>query len=266
MLIPVQISGKRPPLFFAHGLPGIMTLGSSLSEVLGPDQPLYVIHANGIDGRRPVLENLWDMVRNYVGEIHGIRPIGPILLGGMCEGSLAVLEIARELREMRRQVGPPILVDPPAIPPGYNKQNQTTDVREPKVADRIYQHVRRFLLDGASQSSKDLPFDANDPRQIHLAILAGVGSVIAFARHIPRPYPGPVQVILSAERSTGFLHPQMPWSKLLPGPRMVQVLPFDHSSLLRSGREQLARALKFMIDEGPALERTAENPATPAVA
>jgi hypothetical protein len=47
---------------------------------------------------------------------------------------------------------------------------------------------------------------------------------------------------------------------------MVQVLPFDHSSLLRSGREQLARALKFMIDEGPALERTAENPATPAVA
>lgn len=259
MLVPVQTSGRKPALFFVHGRRGVMPLGSSLSGVLGPDQPLYVIHADGIDGRRTVLEDVSDMVPSYVKEIHGIRPIGPILLGGMCEGSLAVLEIARELREMRRQVGPPILLDPPPIPPGYNKQNQTIDARQPEVAERLYQQVRRFLLDDASQPYNDLPFDANDPRQIHLAILAGIGSVIAFARHIPRPYPGPAQVILSAERSTGFFHPEMPWPKLLPGPRMVQVLPFDHTPLLRAGREQLARALKFMIDEGPALERTAEH-------
>src|SRR6266852_3377663 len=53
MLQPVQTSGTKPPLFFVHGLHGVMPLGRIFAEGLGPDQPLYAVHANGIDVRRP---------------------------------------------------------------------------------------------------------------------------------------------------------------------------------------------------------------------
>ena len=63
MLVPIQTSGHKPPLFFVHGRPGIMPVGPALSRVLGPDQPLYVFHASGIDGRGPVIDNVPEMVR-----------------------------------------------------------------------------------------------------------------------------------------------------------------------------------------------------------
>src|SRR5262249_15269010 len=47
MLLTIQASGSKRPLFFVHGLHGVMTLGSSLARALGPDQPIYAIHANG---------------------------------------------------------------------------------------------------------------------------------------------------------------------------------------------------------------------------
>src|SRR5213594_84120 len=103
MLVPVQTSGKRPPLLFVHGLRGIMPLGPTFARVLGPDQPLYSVFANGMDGLKPPIDNMRSMVQAYVEEIRRIWPDRPVRLGGMCEGSFAVLEIARELLNEGRE-------------------------------------------------------------------------------------------------------------------------------------------------------------------
>src|SRR5262245_28906270 len=99
MLVPIQSSGQKPPLFFVHGLRGVMPLGSTFARVLGPEQPFYALNASGIDGTRPVLDNTQDMVRAYLEAIRGARPVGPVRIGGMCAGALAAIEIARELDE-----------------------------------------------------------------------------------------------------------------------------------------------------------------------
>jgi thioesterase domain-containing protein len=270
VLVPVQTSGKKPPLFFVHGLHGVMWLGATFARALGPDQPLYVIRANGIDGRRPVMDNLDDMVRAYVEDIHGARPIGPLRIGGMCQGSVAAIEIARALRDKGRQVGPVILTDPGVYPSArwrdFAKEDAAIDARDPQIARRLYEQVRSHLLDHVSQPFNDRPFDPGDPAQLHLATLAGVASIVAFTRHTPMSFAGPTEVVLSTSGATGFFHPEVPWPKILPGPRAVVVLPFEHTQLLRAGREHLARAVKFLIDEGPELERAAQQQFVPAFA
>lgn len=258
MLVPIHASGTKPPLFLIHGVAGITPLGSTLARALGPQQPFYVFHANGIDGRQPVIDNMPDMVLAYVQDIQGARPIGPLVIGGMCEGSLAALEIARALQEKGRQVGPVILGDPQPVPPGHDKRNYVVDVHDPAIARNLHKRVCEAMLEHASRPYTDMPFDANDQRQLEIAASAGVGSLIAFGRHVPRPYGGPTELILSAERAVSFFHPQAPWQDLLRGPRMVHVLPWDHQELFRSGREYFARTLQFMVDQGPGLETFAQ--------
>src|SRR5438309_97885 len=116
MLVPVQTSGNKAPLFFIHGPHGVMPLGRTFARVLGPEQPIYAIHANGIDGRAPAIDNLKGMVEAYFEEIRKARPTGAVVIGGIGDGSLAAIEIARELQNAGRQVGPVILADPPAAP------------------------------------------------------------------------------------------------------------------------------------------------------
>jgi thioesterase domain-containing protein len=267
MLVPVQTSGNKPPLFFVHGLHGVMTLGRTLARVLGPDRPIYAIHASGIDGRRPAIDNVRDMVSAYAKEIHGARPMGPILIGGMCSGTLAAIEVARELQQRGRQVGPVFLADPPPLSPGYNKQSFARNPVEPQVARQLYQAVHNALLKQASRPYNDMPFDAKDADELHVAALAGVGSLLALNRHIPIPFPGPVALILSDQGvAAGFFHPQMPWDELLPGPRVMHVLPWDHEELFQLGREQVARALNFMLEETPVFEAIAESQMEPSLA
>ncbi len=256
MLVPIQTQGSKPPLFFVHGMHGVMPVGHIFSRALGPDQPFYALNAKGMDGRAAPLDEVPDMVLAYVGEIQRVRPEGKIRIGGMCWGCLIAIEIARKFGEMHRPVGPVILADPPLTP---GKLRQIKDPRQPHVARQLYEQVRTALLAHASRPYNEMPFDPEDAEQLHAATLAGVGSAVAFGRYSPDPFPGPTQLIVSAEWAPSFFHPQMPWQKLLPGPRTVHVLPWHHMQLFRAGREPVARLLRYLLEETSTLEAFAER-------
>jgi thioesterase domain-containing protein len=260
MLVPVQTSGDNPPLFFVHGPLGIMPLGASFAAMLGPEQPFFALHASGIDGRRPAIDDAREMVPVYVEEIEEARAAGPIVVGGIRDGGLAAIEIARALLEKGRQVGPVILADPPAAP-GQSKRPAPTGF-EPQLRQRVQQN----LLAYASRPDGGMPFDPRDPQQMQRAVAACVGSLVAFARHVPGPFAGPAQLILSAQAAVGFFHPQVPWHKLLTGPRMVHVLPAEFTELFQAARPQVARALRFLLGEAPTLEQISERHALDAPA
>ncbi len=294
MLVRVQTSGAKPPLFFVHGLHGVMPLGRDFADVLGPEQPLYAVNANGLDGRRPVTNTMRDTLPIYMEEIEEARPAGPIVVGGMCDGAWPAIEIARALRLRGRQVGPVILADPPVMARSYASQDaahdpvpqvaddaaievtrklqekarnagaptsrDTPDLKnlKPELERQLYQQVQKQMLAYASRPYLSMPFDPADANQLHLAALAGVGSLIALCTHLPTPFPGPAQLILSDRRALGFFHREMPWHVLLPGARMVTVLPGDHIDLFGAGRRHVARAIKFMLEQGPRLQSLAD--------
>ena len=146
-------------------------------------------------------------------------------------------------------MGPVILADPPAVPGQFVERIQRLDPRQPQIARQLYEQVRRILLDYASRSYNDMPFDCNDPEKMHLATLAGVGSLVALCKHIPTPFSGRAVLILSAERAPGFFHRKGQWRTILPGPQTVHVLPWTHAELFRSGLGQFTRVFNFILKE-----------------
>src|SRR5262249_20000378 len=205
-----------------------------------------------------IIESARDMVQAYVGEIISVRPSGPLIVGGMCPGGLIAIKIVRELQARDRQVGPVILADPPVVFHWFKRdgdglaegeRNQRLDLRQPQVARQLYEHVRRVLLNHASRSYNDMPFDCNDPEKMHLATLAGVGSFVALWKYVPTPFSGRAVLILSAQRARGFFHPKNLWRTLLPGPQTVHVLPYTHNELFRSGLEHFTRVFDFVLKE-----------------
>jgi|SRR5215468_8893497 len=249
MLVPIKTSGTKPPLFLVHGMIGDVGSATPFANALGPDRPLYAIHANGTDGREPVIDNMPDMVRAYVEQIRGACPTGPVHIGGFCAGSLAAIEVVRALQEEGRQVGPVILADPPRVPPGLNERNRAVDVRNPLIADALYWSVREQLSNRPPSSYNDIPFDPRVPQQLHAATLAGASSLIALSLHVPQPFSGPTQVIVTAPRAAQFFDSASPWHWLLPGPRMVHVVPWDHTEFFRAGLDHIARVLQFLLEE-----------------
>src|SRR6266567_4038178 len=145
MLQPVQTSGEKPPLFFVHGLHGIMPLGRGFARVLGPDQPVYVINANGIDGKRPVIDNVPEMALAYAEEIQQARPTGRIHVAGMCDGALVAIEVTRRLQESERDMGPVILADPPAVLRAHGREKQffSSDPTQPDIARQLYNRAQQ---------------------------------------------------------------------------------------------------------------------------
>jgi pimeloyl-ACP methyl ester carboxylesterase len=259
MLVPVQVSGAKPPIYFIHGLSGVMPLGRFLTRSLGPDQPFYAINATGIDGRGTMPSSVKDMTLTYVKEISDAQPRGPLLIAGMCAGGLAAMEVASELLARGREVGPVILVDPPT-PGRHILLNPTVDPNNPLVAAQLYERARGSLLRSASDVHYDMPFAVNDQQQLHFAALAAVNSLVVFCRHVPEVFPGAAVAILSSQRATAFFHPQMTWIKLLPRLMMAHVLPFDHNGLFHSGLQDLARIFKFVLEGATDAKIPAELP------
>jgi thioesterase domain-containing protein len=260
MLVPVQMSGSKPPLFFIHGVRGFtFQVGPRFARMLGPDQPVYIINANGADGRQPIIDNVDEMVSAYLQEIRSARSTGPLRIGGMCSGCMVAIEVARWLRDEGRQTGPVMLVDPPVLAASYEKRSKAIDLG-PEVQDRFVRAVCGWFLEQKLHPDhcEELPFNPRDPKQLNSAVAVATRTTVAFAKYVPRPYSGSVEVIVAENRAPGFLHPEMPWCKLLSGPRVVHVVPWHHLELFLpgAGRKTVARLMKFMLEEYPASEST----------
>jgi thioesterase domain-containing protein len=220
-------------------------MGRFFAQSLGPDQPLYGINANGIDGRESTPSNSQAMVLTYVDEILDAQPDGPLVLGGMCGGGLIAMEVARELQARGREVGLVILLDPPPVPHIYEPHKRLVDPRNPEVASHLYKQTRAYFL---RHDPRDIPFPVNDRQRLHLAILAGVNAVVALSQHRPKAFPGKVTAILSSERAAGFFHPQMPWAKLLLQRSTAHVVSSSHKDFFDSARYDVARILMFLLE------------------
>jgi thioesterase domain-containing protein len=248
VLVPIRTGGAKPPLFFVHGLDGVMPFGRSLMRALAPDRPLYALNARGLDGQQPPSQAVQEMADDYLREVRQVQPTGPYILGGICAGAMAALEMARNLLAMDEAVAPVLMVDPPGVPPGFNEQHQAL---KSGLSPRIHQQLYRSALESLRRSAlRDggLPFDVGDPQRLHVAATAGVTTMVAFSRHRPAPFHGATECFLSEERAPAHFNPALPWRGLLQGPRVIHVLPGSHDSLFDPTRGDLWRMIGFSVE------------------
>ena len=87
-LVPIQPRGSRLPFYCVHAVGGHVLDYGDLSRHLGPDQPLYALQAQGLDGKQPPCRRVEEMAACYVNEIRkaperpALTPWAGILSGG----------------------------------------------------------------------------------------------------------------------------------------------------------------------------------------
>ena len=102
IVIPIQEKGAYPPLFVIHSAMGAMVEAPRLSDLLGPEQPLYAVCAQWKHGRGP--QSFEEMASVHVAEILKVSPEGPYALMGYCFGGNLAYEIGRQLVKSGRAV------------------------------------------------------------------------------------------------------------------------------------------------------------------
>lgn len=97
-LVVMQPKGTKPPLFCIHAVGGNLLSYKELLTHLEPDQPVYGLQAQGLDGKQPILTKVEDMAALYIGEMKTVQPDGPYFIVGHSFGGFVAFEIAQQLQ------------------------------------------------------------------------------------------------------------------------------------------------------------------------
>jgi thioesterase domain-containing protein len=113
-LVEMQVSGDRPPLFWAHGISGSTGLFRPVARLLASRRDVYGLENHAATTSAPLEE----LARRYAAAINACRPDGPCEVVGYSLGGLVALETARQLARSGREVALTGILDtaPPTVP------------------------------------------------------------------------------------------------------------------------------------------------------
>ncbi|KAG0229340.1 hypothetical protein BGW42_001630 [Actinomortierella wolfii] len=123
VLLPLKISGSRPPLFCVHPGFGLSWSYRGLVQHLPPEQPLYGLQARGLDGKTPLARSIEEMTLDYIDQIRMVQPHGPYNILGWSLGGIVAHNIALELERCGEKVQLLAILDSPA---SYHEKTSTS--------------------------------------------------------------------------------------------------------------------------------------------
>jgi acyl transferase domain-containing protein/thioesterase domain-containing protein len=264
----LQTNGSKPPLFCIHSAGGHILHYRDLSKHLGPDQPVYGIQSQGLDGEQPILTRVEEMAAYYIDEVTKIQPEGPYLLGGYCLGGTIALEMAQQLYSKGQKVALLALLET------YNWANLPTQSFFDKTyyyLQKIDFHWRNLLL---SESKSAFLQEKVKVAKIRSKVWAGmVKSKIIFQNgedknhnealyelwtvndsaadnYRPSVYPGKITLFIPFKEYAVHESPEASWSGIAEEGIDTRVLPvYPAGMLVEPFVRQLALELKKCISE-----------------
>ncbi len=273
-LVPIQPSGSRKPFYCVHGVGGNILEFKELVNYMDPDQPVFGIQAQGLDGKSPLLDRVEDMATSYVKEILEFQPEGPYFVGGSSFGGMVAYEIAQQLLRQGHKVGAVVLFD--TLAPEYPQYLPTSTALKRKIDwwryrielhlsnimvaswegkydyirekqgrlfKRLRMHVRRAAI-GLSRWGKELflPRVYKEVKQ---------GAVIAEAAYVPTSIDATVILLRATNQPYGIIADVTNgWRRYVTGDLKVFPVPGHHGAIMREPRVRtLASALSQCLKE-----------------
>ncbi|MBE9029045.1 amino acid adenylation domain-containing protein [filamentous cyanobacterium LEGE 11480] len=255
-LVPMQTGGTKPPVFLVpggnHGERELITL-TKLIYSLGPDQTVYGLRTQSVEGKGAPYESLEAMAADYVRELRQLQPQGPYQLLGECTGGLVALEMAQQLQLQGEVVGNLVLLDT-----AFPSQARSQSFREGR---KISTQLRKYRRDIAQLK----------PRQIARHSLAQIKKATALFvspkildqqtqgyyaaikhkenifKYQPRPYTG--QMTLLINRASYEHKPTLGWEALEGVELTVYPVSGDHDSYIGQHVKSTADVLKRCLAE-----------------
>jgi hypothetical protein len=114
----------RPSSSCTATSPGGGFYSRALAHALGREQPVLIVHPHGlVDPAIP--DSIEAMAADRVAALRKIRPQGPYLLGGHCNGALVAYEMARQLIGQGEEVPAVVIIE--ARAPGGKQVDPSSD-------------------------------------------------------------------------------------------------------------------------------------------
>jgi amino acid adenylation domain-containing protein len=258
--------GVRPPLFFVHGdfLGGGFYV-RELARELGPEQPLYAVHPHGLDGG-PVPDSIEAMAAAHLEVVRRVRPQGPLVLAGHCNGGLVAFEMAQQLHARGEPTPLVILIDASSRSRGFlgavvdafgalvgltprargALQVRVRYYRRLTFSRRLVQFLRRagpvvvevIRLVRTGRDPGELPPEQG-PADAERALLEAYGR--ATASYVRRRYAGRLVVLAPSERPDG--PGDLGWRRLA-ADLEVHVVPGAHLTMLTGHTQEVGERLR----------------------
>lgn len=123
-IVPLQLTGKKTPLFCIHPAVGEVLVYVNLAKYFVNDRPFHAIRARGFNKGESYFSTLEEIVEIYVEAIRRRQPHGPYAIAGYSFGGIAGFEVAKRLEAQGERVPffcsidmPPYVTEP--IGPDY---------------------------------------------------------------------------------------------------------------------------------------------------
>ncbi len=226
-ILAFNAGGARPPFVFLHGdFTGGGFYSRALAHALAPDQPVLIVHPHGLV-ETTVPESIEAMAADRIRALRAIRPAGPYVLGGHCNGALVAFEMARQLGAQGERVPSVIAVE--AVAPGAGGVRGGTQEPTGWVA--------------VDRSGTLRPLTPRD-RQSDLWLR----HLRAIERYAGGAFAGHVAVV----RTRGYRDPRpdLGWSRHAAN-TAVHILPGDHLTLVTRHVAELAQVIRRTIEREP---------------
>lgn len=216
-LVAMRTSGSKPPFFCVAGNMSITYLHlGHISNHLDLDQPFYGLQ-DGVQNP----SRIEDLATTYIQEIATVQSEGPYLLGGVCMGGMVAFEMAQQLLSQGHEVALLALIEPsPPMGPGIRSLIDVTACYLRRVKRRLIHHSRIAL-----QLSQE-----EQKAYIRLKMKLNANSW-ALRRYAPRPYPGRIDLFLTAETLESSIHPRLEWRNMAAGRTEIHKIPGSHNTI-----------------------------------
>jgi amino acid adenylation domain-containing protein len=243
-LVPLQVSGKRAPLFLMHTTPGDILGYGNLVYRLSTDQPCYGFQSLGLKSAECSHTSIEQMAEYYTTLLREFQPRGPYYLGGWCYGGIVAVEMARTLQAQGEEVALLALLETVAMPAQLTNlryyrhrfrsflkmspqrwityfRAKARYARESRVANRMRFRQAENCLDG----------ELRDPRLIQLEQVYNT-NLAALESYKSKYYNGKVTLFNAAERDPSLIpDPNYGWVGLA---REIEIheVPGNHDTML----------------------------------
>jgi len=249
-LVTIQPGGVRPPLFCIHGESGNLLIYRSLARYLGPDQPIFGLQPQGLDGKQAPLTRIEDMAARYIKELQVIQPEGPYFLAGYCMGGTIAFEMAQQL------IGQGQRVDLLALLDTYNwRMMKRTFVHE------LYFNIQKlwFRCQHFCSTSSRNKLSSLQTRFYEVSNESGLSECNrrAACAYVPNVYSGSMLHAHPARQYSRYNRPEMAWDTLVTGGLEVFCVPSYPAQLVEEPFvRDLATKLRSCISESTARENS----------
>ncbi len=269
--------GLGEPLVFCDGAYGSnRSCVPGFAALLQSDRPVYSVHAPRTV--RAVAASIESHASACIRELNVLHPVGPVYVGGYCNGGLLAWELTRQLRDAGRGVRALILVEtislnargPARLAHGLAGLLANVLPRARRTAARVQVMRLAWILERTRVSafryttqvaprlthaiSRRLARHAGAPTPAAVATTAGIQADAPVKRalfHIMLDYlPPPLDVGVQCLQSTGSTYvarfDPAPWRRLAPS-LGVASLPGDHWNCIATHTDQLAHRIAEAI-------------------